>query len=267
MLARLSPPRRAFVLGLLVVAAAILALLAWRLAGSDGNVRASGTGANRPGPVLLVPGFGGDDRALRSLMSALSASGRTATIVALPGDGTGDLREQADALAAAADAAMQRAGVNRVDIVGYSAGGVVARLWVAKGGGDQFARRVVTLGSPHHGAGVAALANALLGSDCPPACQQLRPDSELLQTLNADDESPDGPDWTAVWTVDDETVTPPSSGRLDGATNIEVQAVCPGRRVTHAALPRDPAVVGLVLNALAGGDQLSCAELVELGGT
>ncbi|MBW3609709.1 MAG: hypothetical protein KY463_15490, partial [Actinobacteria bacterium] len=71
-----------------------------------------------------------------------------AVVVRLPGDATGDLRASAELLCAAADAALA-SGAPSVDVIGYSAGGVVARLWV--GARPQDVRRVVTLGSPHHG--------------------------------------------------------------------------------------------------------------------
>ena len=53
---------------------------------------------------------------------------------------------------------MDRTGTDSVDVVGYSAGGVIARLFVRDDGGDSVVRRVLTLGSPHHGTDVAALA-------------------------------------------------------------------------------------------------------------
>ena len=99
-------------------------------------------------------------------------------------------------------------------MVGYSAGGIVARLWVADLGGDALARRVVTLGSPNHGTDLAALAGGLGSTACPEACQQLAPDSALLAGLNAGDETPAGPVWVALWTEDDKTVVPPDWGPL-----------------------------------------------------
>ncbi|MGZ4631673.1 MAG: esterase/lipase family protein [Actinomycetes bacterium] len=99
----------------------------------DGRARPAarpGVAHDRPGPVLLVPGFGGGTASLERLAARLRAAGRTATVVPLPGDGTGDLTAQTVAL----DVAVARAiasGAASVDIVGFSAGGVVARLWAA----------------------------------------------------------------------------------------------------------------------------------------
>ncbi len=203
------------------------------------------------GPVLLVPGYGGSTGTLEVLAAALREAGRQATVVPLPGDGRGDLRESAAALAQAADAALA-AGAPSVDVVGYSAGGVTARLYVQEHAGD--VRRVVTLGSPHHGTKLAALGVALAPGQCPTACQQLAPGSDLLDGLNDDDETPAGPQWLAVWTTQDETVTPPDSARLDGAVNVALQDVCPGLQVTHGELPTGPVVRSLVLQALSTED-------------
>jgi hypothetical protein len=115
-------------------------------------------------------------------------------------------------------------------------------------------RRVVTLGSPHHGTKLAALGVALAPGSCPVACQQLAPGSDLLDELNDGDETPAGPQWLSVWTEQDETVTPPDSARLDGAVNVALQDVCPGLQVTHGQLPTGPVVRALVLQALSTAD-------------
>jgi len=197
------------------------------------------------GPVLLVPGYGGATGALEVLAGQLRQAGRAAMVLPLPGDGTGDLALSVAALDAAA-----AASAVAVDLVGYSAGGVVARTW-AKDHPSQV-RRVVTLGSPHHGTQVAAIGAALAPGACPVACQQLVPGSRLLDALNDDDETPDGPQWLSLWTTQDETVTPPTSARLDGAVNVELQALCPSLQVSHSDLPRNPVVARLVVSALAG---------------
>jgi triacylglycerol esterase/lipase EstA (alpha/beta hydrolase family) len=154
-----------------------------------------------------------------------------------------------------------------VDVVGYSAGGVIARLWAADGGAA-VARRVITLGAPHHGTTLADLAGQVAPAQCPEACRQLTTDSDLLARLNARDETPDGPTWVSIWTTQDQTVTPPDSARLDGALNLPVQAVCAAAEVGHGALPRDPLVQGMVLAELAPGDPLAltAADCGRLGG-
>jgi triacylglycerol esterase/lipase EstA (alpha/beta hydrolase family) len=115
-------------------------------------------------------------------------------------------------------------------------------------------RRVVTLGSPHHGTSVADLAGDLAPGRCPVGCQQLASDSDLLAGLNRGDETPSGPTWVSIWTTQDETVTPPESARLAGALNLPVQSVCADAQVGHGELPLDPLVQRIVLTELAAGD-------------
>ena len=201
---------------------------------------------DRPGPVLLVPGYGGSTASLQVLADALTAGGRVARVVRPGGSGTQDLRDQAEGLARAVDSALDETGAPSVDLVGYSAGGVVVRLYVADLGGGSTVRRAVTLAAPHHGTDLAALAGSLGSAACPEACSQLDPDSDLLRRLNAGDETPDGPVWVALWTEDDKTVVPPDSGSLEGALGIDLQQTCPARRVGHPDVPRDAAVIAMV---------------------
>jgi triacylglycerol lipase len=254
-LAGLSPARRRLVLGLLALvlvatAAVTAAVVVPRV--SDGGPAATSAAQDTPGPVLLVPGYGGSTSSLRTLADRLTTAGRDATVVEMPGEGTGDLAASADVLATAVDAALARTGADSVDVVGYSAGGVIARLWAADGGAEQ-ARRIVTLGSPHHGTTVADLAAGFVPAECPAGCRQLTTDSDLIARLNAGDETPDGPTWVSVWTTADQTVTPPDSARLAGAMDLPVQDVCADSQVGHGQLPSDPLVQGIVLAELAAG--------------
>ncbi|SFK60762.1 esterase/lipase family protein [Geodermatophilus ruber] len=260
------PAGRRLVLGLLaVLVVAVLAGGAVLLAGRAGDPEA--VPEAEPGPVLLVPGYGGSTASLQPLADRLTAEGRDATVVAVPGDGTGDLLASAGALGEAVDAALQRSGAESVDVVGYSAGGLIARLWVADGGAD-VARRVLTLGSPHHGTTVADLARTLAPARCPIGCQQMTTDSELVIGLNAGDETPEGPDWVSIWTTQDATVTPPDSARLDGALNLPVQSVCADARPAHEELPADPLVLAMVVELLAAGGpaELGPDDCTRLGG-
>ncbi len=249
MLAALSPARRRLVL---VVAALVAAALVAGVVTAvlSRSAPAPPTDQAVPGPVLLVPGYGGSTSGLEVLATTLTEAGRDATVVRLAGDGTGDLAEQAAVLDVAVREALARTGAASVDLVGYSAGGVTVRLWLRDFDGGRITRRVVTLGSPHHGTDLAALAGDVAGASCPEACHQLATDSDLLRSLNAGDETPAGPLWAALWTTGDRTVVPPDSGALEGALDFSVQSVCPDLVVSHGDLPRDPVVIAMAVGEL-----------------
>jgi triacylglycerol lipase len=244
----LSPQRRRLVLGASGVALLLIMTLAVL-----GVVRATRSvqpvPQATPGPVLLVPGYGGNVDSLRPLATSLRSTGRTVVVVEPIGDGTGDLREQAEHLAAVADQVRNDAAAASVDIVGYSAGGVVTRLWIRDNGGAGVVRRVLTLGSPHHGTSQAALGAEFAGG-CSTACEQLVPDSDLLHRLNAGDETPAGPLWATVRSTSDQVVTPVESAALTGAVNIVVQEVCPGSTAAHGELPGNPVVLAALGSVL-----------------
>ena len=236
-----------------IVAVGIVAALAVVIIDRHHSSAARPVSPDVAGPVLLVPGYGGSITGLTVLATRLRASGRTVTIFSPPGDATGDLRAQAQALAGAAEAALGSAGATSIDVVGYSAGGVVARLWVRDYGGAKIARRIVTMGSPQHGTQLAGIAGSVAPSECPTACQQLAPDSDLLAALNSGDETPVGPTFVSIWSTGDDVVIPPESAKLSGALNIEVQSVCAGTRVNHGQLPTDPLVDAMVAAELVAG--------------
>jgi triacylglycerol lipase len=260
----LAPRRRVLVAGiaLLVFAGGVTAAVAAvRAAPGQGTGAGQGTGTgqgsiaqsppqDRPGPVLLVPGYGGNTGSLAILASRIRASGRQATVLPLPGNGTGSLVQDAAVLDSAVTHAL-RGGARSVDVIGYSAGGVATLLWARDYDGNRKARRVVTLGSPFHGASIAAAAEGFVPGACPAACQQLIPGSSLLAGLRAG--TPGGLHWLSLWTTDDQTVTPPDSARLTGAINVPVQSVCPGQQISHSQLPTSPVVTAMVMQAIGAG--------------
>lgn len=248
--------------GVAVALAGVLVVTVAAASGSSAAPEAGTPDQNKPGPVLLVPGYGGGRGALETLAERIrQATGRPAEVLTLAGDGTGDLTEQAAVLAEAVEKAYEQ-GAPSVDVVGYSAGGVVARLWVGREGGEHQARRVVTLGAPMHGTGLATAGGALVPGGCPTACVQLAPGSSLLQEL-AKQPIPAALPWLSLWTEQDETVTPPESARVDGAVNVSLQQVCPGHTAGHGDLPTDPAVTEIVLQALGTGPLEPPAECLS----
>jgi pimeloyl-ACP methyl ester carboxylesterase len=233
-----------------VIAVALAAAGGIRLAWAGNGPAPAVSASSRPSYVLLVPGYGGSTTALSQLAARIRATGRTASVVPLPGNGTGDLAAQAGVLNGYVNDALQD-GSGPVTVIGYSAGGVVAWLWDVGYGGAAKARKIITLGSPLHGAQLAALGAAFVPGQCPTACQQLVPGSSLLSALQRSPLSA-RPPWLSLWTTDDQVVQPADSARLAGAVNVPLQSVCPGVVIQHGGLPTSPLVTGIVLRALDG---------------
>jgi triacylglycerol lipase len=250
----LTPQRRRLVIGTVVAGALVASALAWGVVG--GRRRGA-----RDIPVLLVHGYGATASSMDRLEGALERQGRRAVSVQLPRLGTEAFEVSARVVADT----VSDTGAHRVDLVGFSAGGVVIRTYLRGLEGAAVARRVILLGSPNHGAEVAAFAASADPTTCVDACAQLSPGSSFLDGLNSDDETPDGPEYTSIWTVNDRTVTPPDSAVLEGASNVRVQDVCPDSALGHAELITDPLAIGLVLNALTGQSDATCQSLRSLG--
>jgi pimeloyl-ACP methyl ester carboxylesterase len=248
----LSRRRRMVLAVAVVLVAAGAAVGAVRAADGGGPAPVAAAG-DRPGDVLLIPGYGGSTGSLDVLAARIRATGRTATVVQLAGDGTGDLQVQANVLNGYVNQALS-SGSGPVTLIGYSAGGVVTWLWDVDYDGAAKAREVITLGSPLHGSSLASLGEAFVPGECPQACEQLVTGSALLTGLAG---SPAArPPWLSLWTTDDRVVQPPDSARLPGAINVPLQSICPGVSIQHGQLPDNPLVIGIVLRALAG-DHLS----------
>src|SRR3984893_1293502 len=207
------------VVALVVVAGAIAGTVR-ALAGHPDQSAVPPADDGRPGDVLLVPGYGGSITALGELagrIAAASGSGFRATVVRLAGDGTGDLQVQASVLNGYVNQALA-AGSGPVTVIGYSAGGVVAWLWDVEYDGVAKARQIITLGSPLHGADLAAVGAVDLPSGCPAACEELVPGSSMLARLQGT-ASATRPPWLSLWTTDDQVVQPPDSARLSFRVN------------------------------------------------
>jgi triacylglycerol lipase len=160
---------------------------------------------------------------------------------------TGDIRAAARELGHHVERLCASTGADKVHIVGHSLGGLMARYYVQRLGGDARVDTLVTLGSPHRG---SLIAHFLPPTRVP---QQLQPGSDLLREL--DEPAPDcGTRFLAVWSRQDQLIIPQSSARLDHpdlqVTEVELE------HVGHMSLTIDPEVVHLVTRLLArGGDR------------
>ena len=110
-------------------------------------------------------------------------------------------------------------------IVAHSMGGLVARAWWSRWGRPGRVRRILTLGTPHHGTLTARLG---LGVNT----RQMRPDSDWLSTLRrAESRLP--PPLTCFFSHCDNIVFPSSTACMPGADNRHLEAVAHVRMVEH----------------------------------
>lgn len=216
-------------------------------------------------PVVIVAGTFSPAFANEPLAARLRADGHPVTIFQLPTLGTQDIRLTAQALAGHVDGVRSSTGAAKVDLIGHSQGGLVARAYVKWYGGASRVDSLITLGTPNRGTYVANLVNVLGFGNCASvvACQQMSIGSSFLADLNAGDDTIGSVRYTTIRTLQDELVRPVDNATLyDGATNVLVQSPCFLRVVGHVGLITDGTVYSGIRTALAGGPvRLNCFAL------
>lgn len=204
-----------------------------------GDVVAAGT------PIILVHGMV-DNRSiftLRRRSLRRRGFGRVLTLNYSPW--TQDVRSVAARLQQLVDRTCEQTGYERVHVIGHSLGGVVARYYVQRLGGDARVHTLCTLGSPHSGTHTARLWPQKF-------VQQLRPGSEVVAELALP-----APGcrtrFVAFWSDLDQMVVPKRSARIDHpdlrACNVLL------RGVGHMSLPIDGRVVHQIAGLLAHLDE------------
>ncbi|MGW8949933.1 esterase/lipase family protein [Streptomyces sp. NPDC055709] len=146
---------------------------------------------------------------------------------------TCDIRAAAELLGRHVEEICVRTGHQRVDIVGHSLGGLIARYYVQRLGGDRRVRTLVTLGTPHSGTGVAPLASAH------PIVRQMRPGSAVIEELRQP-----APGcrtrFVSFWSDLDQLMVPLETARLEHPDLIVRNVRVSG--IGHLALPVHPTV-------------------------
>ena len=132
-----------------------------------------------------------------------------------------DVRTAARRLAEAVEDLVETTGYHRIHVVGHSLGGLVARYYVQRLGGDARVHTLVTLGTPHTGTVPAYFLPLRLG-------RQLRPGSDLMTELA-------GPApgcrtrFLAFWSDLDQMIIPKTAAMLHhpdlSARNVRVRGV------------------------------------------
>jgi pimeloyl-ACP methyl ester carboxylesterase len=196
-------------------------------------------------PVVLLHGFIDNRSVFVLLRRSLAQHGRQQIESLNYSPLTCDIRTAAELLGRHIEEICRRTGQPRVDIVGHSLGGLIARYYVQRLGGDLRVRTLVTLGTPHSGTRVAPLA------DAHPIVRQMRPGSAVIEELRLP-----APDcrtrFVSFWSDLDHLMDPQETACVDHpdllAHNVQVTGI------GHLALPLHPAVATGIRDALDQSD-------------
>ncbi|HVW31261.1 MAG TPA: alpha/beta fold hydrolase [Acidimicrobiia bacterium] len=227
----------------------VLALACAALGPATARARA----ADRPVPVVLLPGWHGDPVSFDRMIPALGAAGLTALAVGYAPDADGehipDLATRV--VAPAIEAALARAGypaAGPIDVVGYSMGGLVARYLIERAGWAPRVRTLVMLGTPNHGTIAAWVPSTVGGFGRWNATGgDMRPGSAFLRSMGTAE--PPGERYVAIGGAPTwlparyDGLVPSDSPFLSGDEHYLVPA-------HHGALPRDPQALAIVAEAL-----------------
>ena len=199
-----------------------------------GDVEAAGT------PIVLVHGIVDNHSTFTVLRRALRRRGFERVVSVDYGWLATDLQTLAARLSAEVARVCIQAGYEQVNVVAHSMGGLVARYYVQRLGGDARVHTLVTMGTPHAG---TRWADGLPH----PLVRQLRPGSRFLAELAAP--SPGcRTRFVVVWSDLDQVVIPRENARLRHP-DLDVHEIAV-HGVGHMSLPVDGWVVHEVCTAL-----------------
>ena len=204
-----------------------------------GDVVAAGT------PIILVHGMV-DNRSIFTLLRrALLRRGFGRVITLNYSPLAQDVRSVGLRLSRLVEQTCEETGYERVHVIGHSLGGVVARYYVQRLGGDARVHTLCTLGSPHSGTHTARLLPQHF-------VRQLRPGSAIMREL-AEPAPGCQTRFVAFWSDLDQMVVPKRSARIEHP-DLQARNVLL-RGVGHLSLPIDGRVVHEITTLLAHLDE------------
>ncbi len=175
-------------------------------------------------PVVLLHGVGCNAGVWTGFRRHLEARGIGPVYALSYGPPLHTIELFAEQLASYIAAIRAATGAGQVVLVAHSMGGLVARAYLRRYGGSNV-RRLITVGTPHHGSMHAWLA---FGT----SISQLRPGNSWLAELNRTAEPPAVPT-ASIWSWHDSMVSPQTSSRIDWGEDIELAGIAHNALLDH----------------------------------
>jgi pimeloyl-ACP methyl ester carboxylesterase len=205
-------------------------------------------------PIVLVHGYGGTRSSWSALREQLALDGFATVHEMSYRTVASRVPDVARALVRDCHDVMQRAGSDRVHLVGHSLGGVVVRYAVQRAGLEPHAATAITVAAPHRGTLAALFCPGELAAS-------LRPGSRLLLDLRRGTRE-STVRWASFYS-DRDLVVPPHSARLEDTALRATNILVPG--VGHLGILRAPLFLSSAVRILS--DDSALGELLAAGWT
>ena len=197
----------------------------------------TGSASNRT-PVLLIHGILDSAVSMHPIRVWLEKRGwQVSTLHLVPNDGSVPLEQLAEQVRHCVDTTFPNH--EKIDLVGFSMGGLVCRYYIQKLGGAQRVSRFVSISAPNHGTQMAFLSNRA-------GCKEMRPGSAFLADLNGDLSPLRQVRYTTIWSPLDLMIVPARSSGMPVGTNLRRWVAA------HPLMLFSPGVLSAVSAALAG---------------
>lgn len=175
-------------------------------------------------PVVLVHGYGCNSGYWHRMRKTLDAAGIAYRAVNLE-PVFADIEDYVPIIEHAIDATCRESGHKQVIVLAHSMGGLATRAYLRRHGTARIAR-LITLGSPHHGTGIANFGAGM-------NCRQMHwrgnaksgAPSPWLRKLDESEDAALRALIVSIYSHHDNIVAPQISSHLEGARNIEFHGI------------------------------------------
>ena len=192
-------------------------------------------------PILLVHGIIDNHAIFTVLDRALRRRGFQTLATYDYGLFTQNIPRAAQRLGEAIEQLSAATGYERIHVIGHSLGGLIARYFVQRLGGDSRVHTLVTLGTPHQGTQLAWAASLL------PLVRQLSPGSPVIREL-AEPAPGCRTRFIAFFSDIDHLVVPGRNARIDHP-DLNVQNIA-ALGVGHLSMPNNRRIAFTIARAL-----------------
>jgi triacylglycerol lipase len=187
--------------------------------------------------VLLIHGIEDTSSVFNKMSAYLTREGwKVHSLDLCPNDGSDSLVRLANQVKDYIDTTYEPH--HKIDLIGFSMGGIVTRYYLQRLGGINKVQRYINISAPNNGTLTAYFRSS-------PGVLQMRPDSKLLQNLNRDAaDLLTQINFSILWTPFDLMIVPPTSSKMPVGKEISLPVLI------HPWMLKDSRVLNQVKNLL-----------------